>query len=118
MSAYSDLVANILYGGKPAVDAVMKEIVDTSSTSVTLTVSAGCRYVFTQAITSLTVSSVENYSFESEIKFTAGDGFQISLPATLDTIPEEPTFEAGKSYIINFRHNCAVCASYKPGVTE
>lgn len=116
MSAYSDFVANKLYGGNPS-GGVMTEVVNSSSTTATLTVAAGLRYVFNQPLTSLVVSKVENYAYESEIKFTAGTGFVISLPATLNTIPEEPSFEAGKSYIINIRNNCAVCAAYTPGAT-
>lgn len=116
MGAYSDFVANILYGGTPAPNAVMKEIIDRTSTSATITVSAGCRYVFTQPLTSLTVSGVENYAFESELQFTAGDGATVSFPDTLGWMGE-PSFAVGKSYIINIRNNIAVCSAYTPGVT-
>jgi hypothetical protein len=115
MGAYSDFVANKLYGGNPS-GGVMTEVVNSSSTTATLTVAAGLRYVFTKPLTSLVVSKVENYAYESEIVFTAGTGITVAFPETLGWIGE-PSFEAGKSYIINIRNNVAVCAAYKPGAT-
>lgn len=95
--------------------ATMSTVTDNTSTTASLAIASCVRKVFTQPLTSLTVSSVVDSEEESEIVFTAGTGITVSFPESLGFIGE-PSFEAGKSYIINIRNNVAVCAEYSPGV--
>lgn len=84
---------------------------------------SGHRYIFdrtTQHI-SLDVSAVENSPLESEILITFDPAYTdtpaVSFPASVGFVGE-PSFESGKSYIINIRNLIAVVAEYAPGVTE
>lgn len=115
-STYRDWLYNQLAGNSSGGSSSM-QTVTSAETAPDFAVTGGKRYKFTQPLTTLTVSSVENSANESEIIFTAGTGFDIALPESIDTIPEEPSFEDGKSYVINICNNMAVCAAYKPGVT-
>ena len=49
--------------------------------------------------------------------FTGGTALNVDIPAGVSVVGE-PTFEPGKSYIINVRDNMLVAAEYTPGVTE
>ena len=92
-------------------------VTNSSSTAAVIgSLAANTRYVYTKALTSLKVSAVVDSSMESEIQFTAGSSITVELPASLGVIGE-PTFEAGKSYVISVKNNIAVAAEYTPGVT-
>jgi hypothetical protein len=91
-------------------------VTDSNSTAAVIgSLAANTRYVYTKALTSLKVSAVVDSSMESELQFTAGSSITVELPATLGVIGE-PSFEAGKSYIISVKNNIAVAAEYTPGV--
>jgi hypothetical protein len=90
---------------------------------VRLHAEGGKRYVLTpnevtDGVEVLDMTNDQSTLMESEIVFTTSAiaFLEVSLPVWLDTLPVEPIFEAGKSYIINIRNNMAVCAEYKPGV--
>ena len=101
---------------KQKVDAQAVVNVNSANGEVSLSVEANARYVVKSAITKLTVTSVANSNLESEIQFTAGSSITVELPASLGVIGE-PSFEAGKSYIISVKNNIAVAAEYTPGVS-
>lgn len=97
--------------------ALQKTITNSTATTAAIaSLAANTRYVYTKALTSLKVSAVVDSSMESEIQFTAGSSITVELPAALGVIGE-PTFEAGKSYIISVKNNIAVAAEYTPGVS-
>ena len=89
--------------------------VTSGATTATLNVEPNTRYVFSNAVTKLTINSVVDSALESEIQFTAGSSITVELPASLGMIGE-PSFEGGKSYVISFKNNIAVAAEYTPGV--
>lgn len=95
----------------------MEVVTDTTSTTATIAeLAENVRYVYTQPLTSLTVSAVPDSAQETEIQFTAGTGITVSLPADVGMMPlGGATFVEGASYIINFRNKIAVIASYTPG---
>lgn len=122
MGAYAEFVAKKLYGGNTS-SGVMEEVKIDLASHVPLHVEGGKRYVLipnevTDGVEVLDMTNDQSTLLESEIVFTtsATAFLEVALPDWLGTIPVEPVFEAGKSYIINIRNNVAVCAEYKPGV--
>ena len=93
----------------------MVYVTDSASTDVTLSLFGGTHYSFTQPLVGLTISSVENSHYESEIVFTGGSTFNIAWPLSLDVI-DDPAFESNTSYVINIRDNMMVASEYTPGV--
>ena len=92
-------------------------IYENEDADYSFSVEGGHRYILDGEVVNCVYVYIENSSAESEIWFTSGsDGASFFFPETLGWIGE-PSFEAGKSYIINIRNNCAVCAAYTPGVT-
>ena len=87
---------------------------DDSSSDVTIAVLGGTHYDFLQPLSGLTIASVQNSHNESEIQFTGGTAVDVDIPVSVSVIGE-PSFEAGKSYIINIRDNMLVSAEYTPG---
>ena len=83
---------------------------------VTLALGGGTHWTFEQPLEGLTVSGVENSHYESEIVFTGGTALNVDIPASVSVVGA-PTFEAGKSYVINVRDNILVASEYTPGVT-
>lgn len=81
-----------------------------------LDVEPNCRYILASGGEELVVGNIAESSLESEIWIPAAAiPVTVSFPSALGWIGE-PSFEAGKSYIINIRHNVAVCSEYTPGV--
>jgi hypothetical protein len=73
------------------------------------TLAANTYYVFSAPVVSLDIATIETSLDEIVMQFTAGDGASISFPASLAWI-NEPTFEAGKTYLISIVNNIAVAA--------
>lgn len=95
----------------------MTYVTDSTTTNATLNISGGTHWTFEQPLVGLTFSGVENSHCESEVVFTGGTALNVDIPASVSVIGE-PTFAAGKSYVINVRDNMLVAAEYTPGVTE
>ena len=115
--SYADILFGRLAGNNKALN---RQVTVESSGVVNLDVKRGNHYCIQGTVTELNVTSVEHsLNVESEITFTADpQQCAVSLPAEIGTIPEEPFFEAGSSYIINFRGGIAVIAAYTPGASE
>ena len=92
--------------------ALQKVKTDAISTFAVIDVYSNTRYVFTNPLTSLSVSYIEDSNFESEIQFTAGESIMVEFPSTLKFIGPVG-FNAYKSYIVNIKNNIAVVASYE-----
>lgn len=90
-------------------------VTDDTSTTATLQIKANRCYKFTQPLTQLTIESVEDSVFESEVIFTAGAGVSVALPASVGVVAM-PTFADGKSYCLSVKHGIIVGAEYTPGV--
>lgn len=86
---------------------------DTSSTTVTINSLVGNnRYVYTQPLTSLTITAVQDSNLESELQFTTdAGGCNASYPASLKWIGSN-ILDAGKSYIISIKNSIAVMGEY------
>lgn len=96
------------------VDATMQPTGDALTVEAML---GGFRYTVAAPISTLTVDEVQLSSLESElwVTFVAGDTAPtVTFPVILSWIGE-PSFEAGKSYIINICNNVAICAEYTHG---
>lgn len=91
--------------------ALQKIITDEITASAVISnMEANTRYVFTIPLVHLSVMSVEDSNFESEIQFTANSQtLTVRLPETLKIIGY-PSFVTGKAYIINVKNNIAVIA--------
>lgn len=86
------------FNGKANVQAV---VADLSSTSATLALASNTLYTFATALTSLTISSIPNDTYETEIQFTTDTGFTFTDNAlTNKWVGGAPTFEDSKSYVI------------------
>lgn len=80
------------------------------SANTTLTsLAANTYYVFSAPVVSLNIATVETSLDEIVLQFTAEDGVSISFPASLSWVGE-PSFEAGKTYLISIVNNIAVAA--------
>lgn len=88
-----------------------------TGSDITMALTGGKQWTFEQPLEGLTFSSVANSHLESEVIFTGGTALNVDIPASVSVIGE-PTFAAGKSYVINVRDNMLVAAEYTPGVTE
>ena len=128
---YNQLGGGSSSGGGNGLEDVVVEVgyfyFDDDSTEYdgfnTLTVEGGKRYIIT----------TNNYNVECVGRILIGDTtreceiwltdtsdyeptyWMLSFPDSLGWIGE-PSFEAGKSYIISIRNNVAVAAEYTPGV--
>jgi hypothetical protein len=102
--SYRDWLYNQL-GGSSSMQTVTS-----AETAPQLAVTGGKRYVFTQPLNSLTITSVEDSEYESEIEFTCNG--EVSLPPTglkyIGIAPEDVAFETGITYIINICNSRAV----------
>ena len=93
--------------------AVLQQVItDNTSTVATISMAANTRYVFTQPLTSLTISSVEDSNFESEVQFTTGTSITVNLPDTLKFVGYVG-FEPEMNFIVNVKNNIAVVADYE-----
>ena len=107
-------VGSFVSGGKVYVEAQTTIVDDTSTEPVIDILKANRRYVFTQPITSLFVSAVEDSNLESVIEFTVGDtDAVVQLPASLKMV-NRAAFKRNESYIISVKNNIAVMAGYVP----
>ena len=107
-------VGSFVSGGKVFVEAQTTIMDDTSTSPVIPVLKANRRYVFTQPLTSLFVSAVEDSNLESVIEFTVGDSDAVvQLPASLKMV-NLAAFKKRESYIICVKSNIAVMAGYVP----
>ena len=88
-----------------------------TGSDITMEITGGKHWTFEQPLEGMTFSSVANSHLESEVIFTGGTALNVNIPASVSVIGE-PTFAAGKSYVINVRDGILVAAEYTPGVTE
>ena len=76
-------------------------VTDTTSTTTSVSVAENTRYVYTQPLTSLTLSSVADSLLESEIDFTTGTSFSFTAtPLTNKWIDFAQTWLPNTHYII------------------
>ena len=80
-----------------------------SADSTLTALAANTYYLFADPVSTLDIATVETSLDEIVLQFTAGDGVSISFPASLAWVGE-PSFEAGKTYIISIVNNIAVAA--------
>jgi hypothetical protein len=105
-SAITGRKVGTIIGGGGAGGAAM-QLVSADSTITAL--SANRYYQFSAPVSALNIATVETSVDEIVLRFTAGDGASISFPASLAWI-NEPSFEAGKTYLISIVNNIAVAA--------
>ncbi|MCI5778908.1 MAG: hypothetical protein MR051_03690 [Lentisphaeria bacterium] len=96
-------------------DPLMVYVTGGTGSDITMALTGGTHWTFEQPLEGLTFSSVANSRYESEVIFTGGTALTVDIPASVSVIGE-PTFAAGKSYVINVRDNMLVAAEYTPGV--
>lgn len=86
--------------------SVRETITDSSSTAPTLaSVEGGKDYVFTQSLTSLTVTASAVSTNEATISFKAGSGFTLTMPTGMKQMGGSVTFEANHEYTIAIWQN-------------
>ena len=85
---------------------------DASNTTATLELAPNTLYTFTNALTSLTITSIPSGTYETEIQFTTDTGFTFTDNALTNKWlgVDAPTFEDGSSYVIAIKNGYAVCA--------
>ena len=88
-------------------------VTDTSSTTAIIDVYGGTHYEFTQPLTGMTISSIQDSHYESEIVFTGGTALDVDLPASVYLV-NSPTFSEGKNYIVSIRDNKLVAGEFEP----
>ena len=99
-----------------AAAAGLTPVIDSSATAASFSPEPGKLYVFTQPLTTLTVTSASATGGETEIIFTAGDGIAVTLPGNLGTIPPGGVaFTSGASYVVNIANGIAVMNEFTPG---
>lgn len=122
--SYSDWLYNQLGGSTPGgsggglTDVIVENELDENGDPLSwanIYLLPGVRYIVDAANMDRVDVFGGELAIESEIWITIPDGMTLIFPETLAWIGE-PTFEAGKSYIINIRHNVAVACEYTPGV--
>lgn len=86
-----------------------------TSTTPSLTLADNTFYNCTNALTSLTISSIPvNNVYGIEIHFTTDTGFSgVTFPANTLYTGTIPTWEAGKTYLISIQKNIVVAAEIK-----
>lgn len=107
-------VGSFVAGGKVYVEA--QKTVSDHSTSASSAIDDNTRYVYTNPLTQLNISAIPQTNLESEVVFTAGADFSLSMPADINTIGallagDEP-FVQGKRYVIALKNNEAIAYSY------
>lgn len=109
-------VGSFVAGGKIYVEA-QETVSDSSSTTVVAkAIEDNKRYVYTAPLATLDITAVPQTNLESEVVFTAGAGFSLSMPADVNTIGEllsgDEPFVQGKRYVIAMKNNEAIAYSY------
>lgn len=76
---------------------------DTTSTTANINVASSTDYIFTQPLTSLTLGTIANSTYYSDIYFTTGSTFTFSAPNLTQYYfsANPPTFRANTSYKIH-----------------
>ena len=69
-------------------------------------------YIYTGALTSLTVTAIENSNAITDIIFTSGASITVTLPTGVK-LPSGFTFEANKTYEINILNNLALVGTWE-----
>lgn len=138
-SAPLDLTSNTLTISQSGVDAdgylsstnwvtfnskanTQKRVVDESSTTPSLDISTSSfynqLYIYTQPLTSLTLtnsypdSNTSQYRYETEIQFTTGSSFTFTATGLANKWLgiTSPSFDASSSYVIVVKNGYAVCS--------
>ena len=108
-------VGSFVAGGKVFVEA-QETVSDSSSTTVAKAIEDNKRYVYTAPLATLDITAIPQTNLESEVVFTAGAGFSLSMPADVNTIGEllsgDEPFVQGKRYVIAMKNNEAIAYSY------
>jgi hypothetical protein len=94
---------NILDGKYPT-----QETITSSSTNVTVAVLAGKIYKYTAPLTSLTISSIVDSQFETDIYFTTASSCTLSLPSSANAVVGSTTLLGNTKYIIAVKDNSIV----------
>ena len=94
---------NILDGKYPT-----QETITSSSTNVTVAVLAGKIYKYTAPLTSLTISSIVDSQFETDIYFTTASSCTLSLPPSANAVVGSTTLLGNTKYIIAVKDNSIV----------
>lgn len=82
-----------------------KEIINTTDTTATITVEENTRYYYSQPLTSLTLTSVDTSTLESEIEFYTDSTFSFTASTmTGKWVDGTPTFDANKHYVIAIKN--------------
>ena len=68
-------------------------------------------YIYTGALTSLTVTAIENPDAITDIIFTAGTSITVNLPTGVKK-PADFAFEPNKTYEINILNNLALIGEW------
>ena len=92
----------------------MQYVTDDSTTQAVISLAGGTHVTFTQPLSGLTFTSVENSHDESEIIFTAGTAFPADdpiLPVNASVLGEL-SIEAGTKYLLNIRDAAFVCGEF------
>lgn len=111
-------VGSFVSGGKVFVEAQTTIVDDTRTEPVIDILKANRRYVFTQPITSLFISAVEDSALESDIEFTVGDtDANVTFPDTLKFI-NRAAFRRNESCVISVKNNLAVMAGFATSEQE
>jgi len=89
------------------VNGLVSKVVNTNTFNGVL--KSGYNYNLSSAISSLTVSSVEDGDLESNVFFTvSGSSFNPSLPNGVKVIGTKPTFENGARYVMSYYNSTVV----------
>lgn len=110
-------IGSVVSDGKVYVEA-QTTFTDDTSTNVTIDrLAANRQYVYTQPLTRLIITAVDDNTLESEIRFTAGQNFRITLPNSVGII-NQVTFTPGISYVVVIKNNLVVMSDYTTGDPE
>lgn len=78
-------------------------VTDTTSTTASISVNAGTDYIYTQSLTSLSVTGTSgNMMNEATITFTTGNNPSVNIDQSITRMGGQVTFESNKTYIISF----------------
>lgn len=98
-----------------AYDRVPVQYINTDSVSTSVTIAnliENNRYVYTQPLTSLTITAIVDSNLESDIQFsTAAGGCTFTYPGTLKWIGSD-VIEPSKNYILSIKNNIAVLGEF------
>lgn len=91
-------------GGGNTPDSIL--VTDTTYTIDTL--SGNKIYTFSNPLSSLTITAYGDTTLETVLYFTAGTGFNFSVPSDSSYIIEVPVFNEGMSYVVSIQNKTIV----------